>query len=157
MTGKWDKLEAYVNQSPEATTDFNVGLGQLLLAIKYNQTENFLQILQRLRMATAQGLSLTNTASLQDCHESMLRFHVLSEIEGISGISSIDSVGKPDLASPLNQRLDVLGPFVTDKQYILGLRRATMQLSKYVYLAVLQPLLIYLDAVSPTLMLRPPG
>ena len=132
VTGKWDKLEDYVRRSPAAAADFNVGVGHLLLALNNSEAKLFLQKLNRLRMATAQGLSLTNTASLQECHELMLRFHVLAEIEAISGTSSVDAVEKPDLFSPLNQRLEVLGPFVTDKQYILGLRRATMQLSKYV-------------------------
>ena len=82
---------------------------------------------------TAKSLSPTSTASLQECRESMLRFHVLSEIESLSGLGRQGDTEKATVLGSLKQRLEVLGPFVSDKQYILGLRRAIMQLSKYVF------------------------
>ena len=81
---------------------------------------------------TAKNLSPTSTASLQECRESMLRFHVLSEIQSLSGIGRQSHTENAAVLSSLKQRLEVLGPFVSDKQYILGLRRAIMQDSKYV-------------------------
>lgn len=109
---------------------FNVGIGRALLALSEDKLEQFSNILNSLRQITAKGLSTTNTTSLQDCHESLLKFHVLTEIETISGVRSGDMADKRSLTASMSQRLDVLGPFLSDKQYILGLRRATMQLSK---------------------------
>ena len=60
----------------------------------------------------------------------MLKFHVLTEMEMISGIGKMDQASKSRLSKSLNIRLDALGPFLSDKQYILGLRRAAMQVSK---------------------------
>ena len=130
MTGKWKKLRNFVDQSPPWMRDFNVGIGRALLTLTDNRTDLFATILENLRSFEIRSLSPTNTASLQECHESMLRFHVLAELEAISGVRTAGAVDKPKLMKSLDQRLDVLGPFLSDKQYILGLRRATMQLSK---------------------------
>ena len=130
VTGKWDKLRTYLSSTPDFTeADFNVGVGRALLALSDGELERFSGLLDRLRQNTARGLSVTNTTSLQGCHEFLLRFHVLTEIEMISGIRGRLKEEKNGLLASLGQRLDVLGPFHSDKQYVLGLRRATMQLS----------------------------
>ena len=130
VTGKWEKLRTYLSStSDSAEADFNVGLGRALLALSEDKPEKFSRLLDRLRQDTARGLSVTNTTSLQGCHEFLLRFHVLTEIEMISGIRGRLNGDKSSLVASLGQRLDVLGPFHSDKQYLLGLRRATMQLS----------------------------
>lgn len=61
---------------------------------------------------------------------------MLTEIEILSGVQNGDIPDKKSLTASMSRRLDVLGPFSSDKQYILGIRRATMQLSKYVLLVV---------------------
>ena len=130
VTGKWDKLRTYLSSTPDfAEADFNVGVGRALLALSDGELETFSQLLDRLRQNTARGLSVTNTTSIQGCHEFLLRFHVLTEIEMISGIRSRLNGEKNSLLASLGQRLEVLGPFHSDKQYVLGLRRAAMQLS----------------------------
>ena len=60
----------------------------------------------------------------------MLKMHVLTEVELISGVLPDPNMERQALISSLNQRLDVVGAFLSDKQYILGIRRAIMQLSK---------------------------
>ena len=131
VTGKWDKLRNYLSQSRESSQgDFNAEVGQALLALLDKKLDKFSDILDKLRRNTAIGLSTNNTASLQSCHESMLKFHVLTEMEIISGIRDASQPKKANLLTSLNLRLDALGPFLSDKQYILGLRRAVMQLSQ---------------------------
>lgn len=111
--------------------DFNIGIGKALLALSDADFGRFHVMLDQLRHINARSLSATNTTSLQICHSAMLRFHAITEVEAISGVLS-DELEKPALLSSLNKRLDVLGAFLSDKQYLLGLRRATMQLSKSV-------------------------
>lgn len=131
MTGRWSKLrDCLASNTQVFEADFNVGVGRALLALSEDKLEHFTKILNNLRLSTAKGLSMTNTTSLQDCHETLLRFHVLTEIETLSGVPDRDTADKKSLTASMNQRLDVLGPFLSDKQYILGVRRATMQLSK---------------------------
>lgn len=131
VTGKWSKLRQYLSPTVEAfNEDFNVRIGGALLALSEGEVNKFSASLNQLRQITARGLSTTNTASLQACHEAMLRFHAITEVEAISGVNAADDNEKSSLLSSLNKRLDILGAFVSDKQYLLGLRRATMQLSK---------------------------
>lgn len=131
MTGKWDKLKGYLSMSTEASNgDFNVGIGRALLALSEENNSQFSAILNQLRRNTARGLSTTNTTSLQGCHDWLVKFHALAEMEMIGGAGDMDKNMKSSLVSSMDQRLDVLGPFVSDKQYLLGLRRAAMQLSK---------------------------
>lgn len=130
VTGKWDKLKGYVSMSTEASDgDFNVGIGRALLALSEDNIKQCSIILDQLRRNTARGLSATNTTSLQGCHDSLVKFHALAEIEMIGGAGDMDKKKKSSLVALMDQRLDVLGPFVSDKQYLLGLRRAAMQLS----------------------------
>ncbi len=131
MTGKWAKLNKYLTESRVTLGgEFNVGVGSALLALSQDKTDQFSTTLDSLRQNIAKSLSTNNTMSLQSCHDAMLHFHVLTEIEAISGVRGQDDVEKWSLVKSLNQRLDVLGAFLSDKQYILGLRRATMQVSK---------------------------
>ena len=131
VTGKWAKLKRYLTDSNLALGgDFNLGIGSALLALSQDKNVHFLTILDNLRRNIAKGLSTSNVTSLQSCHDAMLQFHVLTEIEAISGVRSSDEADKPSLIRSLNQRLDVLGAFLSDKQYTLGIRRAAMQVSK---------------------------
>ena len=131
VTGKWDKLKSYLSMSTEASDgDFNIGIGRALLALSEDSISQFFIVLDQLRRNTARGLSATNTTSLQGCHDSLLKFHALAEIEMIGGAGEMDKNKKSSLITSMDQRLNVLGPFVSDKQYLLGLRRAVMQLSK---------------------------
>ena len=110
--------------------DFNIGIGRALLALSEENRSRFSSALDQLRLNTVRGLSTTNITSLQGCHDSLLKFHALAELEMIGGAEEMHISKKSSLLSLLDQRLDVLGPFVSDKQYLLGLRRAAMQLCK---------------------------
>ena len=130
-TGKWDQLKAYLEKSSEhISSDFNVGVATALTALYEEQDNRFLEILQTLRSDTARSLSKSNTMSLQACHDIMLRLHALSEIELLSGANIDQMPDRSSLMSSLTQRLDMIGAFLSDKQYLLGLRRAVMQLSR---------------------------
>ena len=111
----------------ENVGDFNIGVAATLLALHEKNYDEFNGWLAKLRKDAARGLSTTIISSLQTCHDSMLKFHVLSEIETISRIEQASSA-RATLAESLRQRLDVLGAFSSDKQYLLGIRRAMMQI-----------------------------
>ena len=115
---------------PSSEDNFNAGVGRALLALADDKMDLFSNTLDQLRQTSAKNLSIINTASLQGCHDLLLRFHVLTEMEMISGVRSFNKFKKSDLRVSLNLRLEAIGPFFSDKQYILGLRRAVMQLSK---------------------------
>ena len=133
VTGKWDKLiEHLTDPKKYSEGDFNVGIASALVALHNKDFKRSKEIIDELRYNIAKSMSMTTTTSLQACHESSLKFHILTEVEAISGVGETEGPGVPALLKSLNQRLDVLGAFLPDKQYLLGLRRAAMQLSRLV-------------------------
>ena len=130
VTGKWERLKKYLGLAPKSLDlDFSIGIGSALLSLQERDSERFTQAVQKLRTNNAKNLSITTTASLQACHEAMLRFHVLAEVEAIGSIQTSEHFDRRALLKSLDRRLEVLGALFSDKQYLLGLRRATMQLS----------------------------
>ncbi len=129
-TGKWGVLERYVGKSSDSLVgDFNVNIGRALLALYKKDFATFTTVINGVREHIARGLSRATTASLQACHDELLKLHVLSEIESISGVSAPE-ISRDAVLETLDHRLPVLGTFLQDKQYLLSLRRATMQLSR---------------------------
>lgn len=117
-------------EQTNSTSDFNVGVGRALLALRSKQAEQFKQIIESLRAGVAKELSPTSTSSLHACHDDLIKLHVLYEIEAISGISAHPSADRSAILANLDRRLDILGAYTSDKHYLLGIRRAVMQLSR---------------------------
>jgi serine/threonine-protein kinase ATR len=139
-TGKWDQLEKALSLPVEQLTgtslEFNMGIGKALLALRKSRYDEFEQTIESLREAVAKSLSPTATASLHAAHEHMLKLHTLYELETISGVPKernvLRNVDRELILENLDRRLDILGVNVSDKQYLLGVRRAAMQLSRSV-------------------------
>ena len=130
VTGKWEKLRKYISLSSNSLeSEFDTGIGCALLALHDKEVELFSVAVQKLRQNSARVLSTTNTASLQACHDVMLRFHALAEVEAISGVRLMANSDRRVVLENMDRRIEVLGAFLSDKQYLLGLRRAAMQLS----------------------------
>jgi serine/threonine-protein kinase ATR len=110
---------------------FNVGVGRALLALRRGDTDQFTQMLECLRAETAKDLSPTSSSSLHACHDILVKLHTLYEIEAISGVSAGPLNGRKEvIIDNLDRRLEILGAYTSDKQYLLGIRRAVMQLSR---------------------------
>ncbi|KAF2267881.1 hypothetical protein CC78DRAFT_565700 [Lojkania enalia] len=132
-TGKWEQLERILaspsEQHLQASLDFDVGVGRALIALRRNHGEDFKHIIKSLRQALAKGLSPAVTASLHACHDQLVKLHALYEVEAISGMSEDIPRERDQILENLDRRLDIIGAYTSDKQYLLGIRRATMQLS----------------------------
>lgn len=74
-------------------------------------------------------MTSNSTSSLQSCHDELLQLHALSEIEAIVSADEQTPTAKAKLMDTLDHRLDILGVYISEKQYLLGLRRAAMALS----------------------------
>lgn len=131
-TGRWDIMEKYINMTPQsAAEDFNVSIARTLLALHKKKPYQFRSNIQKIREQISRSLSMATTSSLSACHDTMLKLHVLTELEIIAGIDneSPDLVG---ILGTLSDRIEVLGAYLNDKQYVLGIRRAAMHLSRFV-------------------------
>ncbi|POS80813.1 protein kinase rad3 [Diaporthe helianthi] len=131
-TGRWETLRKYLGsyKTGNHLDDFNLGVGSALLALKDGHTESFVNQIQELKEKTASSMSMSTTASLQVAHDAMLRCHVLADLEIIAGDHKKEAVDQQGVSTSLDRRLEVLGAFVSDKQYVLGIRRAAMELMR---------------------------
>jgi len=132
-TGRWNALKKYTSIVPEGPSDdFNVSIGRSLLALHENDNKLFGSSIRSLREHIACSLSTATTSSLGAFHDNMLKFHVLTELEMIGDINDDPTVERTNVIASLDRRLEVLGAYLNDKQYLLGIRRAAMQLSRLV-------------------------
>ncbi|CAO2647756.1 Nn.00g086780.m01.CDS01 [Neocucurbitaria sp. VM-36] len=97
-------------------------------ALKQNSTE-FADMIATLRETLAKGLSPSATASIQACHDYLVKLHALYEIEAVSGMNTHGEPDREVVLENMDRRLDVIGAYTSDKQYLLGIRRAAMSLS----------------------------
>ena len=135
ITGNWVKLHEYLQLlSQQGTGEFNIEIGLALNAFQHDNVVQFKEHMTSLRLGVAKSLTASSVASLQSCHDSILKLHALHEVESIARTKCGES-GSPGskLSDILHRRLDILGGYISDKQYLLGLRRATMELT-YAYL-----------------------
>lgn len=132
-TGRWDALQKYFSSYNAGAylEEFNLGVGSALLALKDGHTQSFVSQVQNLKKITASSMSLSATASLQVAHDAMLKCHVLADLEIIAGDHKKEVGDQQEVMTLLNRRLEVLGAYVNDKQYVLGIRRAAMELMRY--------------------------
>lgn len=132
-TNRWAALEKYTSMTDEGSRDdFNVRIGQALLALQKDRssTSDFKTIVDSIRHDIAGSVSAPNTASVAASHDVLLRLHVLTELEMIAGTDQSGILDPSRIVACLNRRLEVLGSYLNDKQYLLGIRRATMKLSR---------------------------
>lgn len=107
----------------EDMNDFNVGIARILRSAAQADHESLTAIVKDLRKSTTQSMTVARTGSIQASHEELKKLHVLHEIEALSS-GSISKTDDP--SATLDRRLSVVGSYVSDKQYILGIRRAVM-------------------------------
>ncbi|KAI1427168.1 phosphatidylinositol 3 [Xylaria sp. FL1777] len=130
-TGRWQTMEKFFSKyQGDPSEDFNVSIAQALLYLQSGWTKEFVQAVKTMRDRVGSSMTSSKTASLQACHESILRAHVLTDLELIAGVNNDGDQHPQDILKSLGRRLEVLGSYVNDKQYVLSIRRAAMELSR---------------------------
>lgn len=129
-TGRWNILEQFLESEPcLSSQDFNVGIGKALLALKRQDQVTFNQTVSTLRGNVTGSLSVSATSSLAAAQPHTIKLHALYELELISGMGNMKL--EPNVVmDTLDRRLGILGAFTDNQQYLLGLRRAVMSLSR---------------------------
>ncbi|KAI1475228.1 hypothetical protein F4774DRAFT_301721 [Daldinia eschscholtzii] len=128
-TGRWQTMEKFIRKyQGDLTENFNVSIAQALLCLKRGSTKDFADQMKVLRDRVNASMNYSVTSSLRACHEPMLKCHVLTDLELIAGINNDSNQHPQEVLKTLGRRLEVLGSYVNDKQYVLSIRRAAMKL-----------------------------
>ena len=132
MTSKWDCLETFTaGFQGIMPQDFNTSIAVLLNLIHKNCDKvQFLTALNKIRDTVALRMTHSGTASLQDAHNPMIKCHVLGDLETLFLIDLKNEAERLGTMWLLDSRLDIIGADHSDKQYVLGIRRAAMELLK---------------------------
>ncbi|KAK7962455.1 uncharacterized protein PG986_003280 [Apiospora aurea] len=130
-TGRWETMQRFMSRyEGDWTENFNVCIARTLLHLQAGRTKEFIEDLRTLRDRVGSSMTFTATSSLHAFHEVMLKCHVLTDIELIAGVNNEEGQHPQETLKTLNRRLEVLGSYVADKQYVLGIRRAAMELKR---------------------------
>jgi serine/threonine-protein kinase ATR len=132
-TGRWETLSKYLDiskSSDAAYADFDVAIGEVFRDMQQGRTKDLMATINSIRERIAASMGLSETASLQACHDIMLRCHVLTDLELVVTTQASEGQGSPELLNVLQRRLGVLGSHVDDKQYLLNIQRAALELRR---------------------------
>ncbi|ETS84314.1 hypothetical protein PFICI_02339 [Pestalotiopsis fici W106-1] len=130
-TGRWETMRKFIAKyQGDSTENFNVSVAQALSHLEKGSTQAFIEQMTMMRDRVSSSMTSTATSSLHACHDALLKCHVLTDLELIAGVNNDGSQHPQEVIKTLDRRLEVLGSYVNDKQYILCIRRAAMELSR---------------------------
>ncbi|KAH0495668.1 hypothetical protein TgHK011_009203 [Trichoderma gracile] len=127
VTGRWESLDKFIHRfQGNVLQDFNMSLGAVFESLYRKQP--FTETARMIKENIALSLTSSTTASLQAAHDIMLKCHVLTDLEIILGTNSESEEERMKTISLLEGRCEVIGAYFNDRQYVLGIQRAAMQL-----------------------------
>lgn len=130
-TNRWDRLSSYLPKN--GGSDFASHIAEIILAINEKDDIKSANLIEELYRTTASEFTPNTIASLHAGHDTLLKLHVLKDIEVMTSSSTKDRIS---VLENLRGRLDVLGSNVADKQYLLGVRRAVMSLRSNMFSSI---------------------
>ncbi|KAI5198982.1 hypothetical protein AUEXF2481DRAFT_78310 [Aureobasidium subglaciale EXF-2481] len=132
-TERFDTLKEVLAGLPEENqSEFNVGVAKVLLAMQEKNQDEVSNTINNLRNSVVKGVTSVSGSSLQACHDVLLKLHIVYEIGALSGATKVPTTQEPgptSILAVMDKRLAVVGSYISDKQYLLGIRRAVMRLS----------------------------
>lgn len=145
MTGNWDALSKYLSFSTDRTEmNFDIQLGIAFSELRNGDMDAFKERIEGAREVVAGMMTEPSTSSIRQCHHLLVQLHALSELQliGEEKNSEIERL-KIDHTHDLEKntewkektfasRLNLMGTYSSDKLYILSVRRAALDLVKYV-------------------------
>ena len=132
VTGRWESLLKFKSRfHGSILQDFNISMAALFESLRKNRhLDCFTGTVQSMREKIASEMTASATSSLQAAHELLLKCHVLADLEIIIGSKSGEEDERRVMMTLLDGRLEVIGAYFSDKQYLLGIRRAAMELTR---------------------------
>lgn len=137
VTSRWESLSKFTTRfNGNMAQDFNISIAVLFDSLRKGDGKEAIQsTLQQIRENIASSMNESATASLQAAHDQLLRCQVLTDLELIIDANPRSEDDRRNIMALLNGRLEVIGAYFNDKQYLLGIRRAALELTRYGLLA----------------------
>ncbi|KAF4435407.1 putative UVSB PI-3 kinase [Fusarium austroafricanum] len=134
-TGRWESLAKFTKRfRGDPIEDFNVSIATLFEKLRAkDKPEELSKTMNDIRVKISSSMNAASTSSLQACHDLLLKSHVLTDLEIIIDTKTGDEVARQRTGALLDRRLEVIGAYMNDKQYLLGIRRAAMELSRPIF------------------------
>lgn len=118
-------LTRHLKVIPETMADdFNVGIGFAIDANNSSDPEALMKHVKSIRKNITTSLTAASGSSLSGCHTELRRLHILSEIEMLKDGWGETPESMTDIFENFEKRLNAVGSYISDKQSILGVRRA---------------------------------
>ena len=133
VTSRWEALGKFARRFNGITTqDFNISIASVFESLRLQGTtiDQFKESVAGIRESIATTMNASATASLQAAHEQLLKCHVLSDLEFIVEANPKKEDDRRRIMELLDSRLEVIGANFSDKQYLLGIHRAAMELTR---------------------------
>ncbi|KAF8246273.1 hypothetical protein K440DRAFT_655242 [Wilcoxina mikolae CBS 423.85] len=131
VSGNWDALDRYLSTSNERTdSTYDIRMGYTLSELRKHNMEAFLKRLDSAREGVTSMMTESATGNIRQCHHFLVQLHALSEVQSISEALQCEEIDLAGLTQTFKSRLNLMGTYSTDKQYILAVRRAALQLSR---------------------------
>lgn len=129
-TSRWDSLAKFIARYPgDVLQDFNMSVATLFDSLhRKNSFDSFQKTMQSIQAKIASSMTASATASLNAAHDLLLKCHVLTDLEAI--VAPEGENDRQKTIALLDGRLEIIGGRFGDKQYLLGVRRAAMELSR---------------------------
>jgi serine/threonine-protein kinase ATR len=125
MTGDSASLTRHLKITPESMADdFNVGIGYAIQSNNLTDPDSLMERVTSMRKSITTGMSAANGSSLHGCHAELRRLHILSEIEMLKDGTKETQKSMARIFERFEKRLSAVGSYISDKQSILGIRRA---------------------------------
>ncbi|RMZ80799.1 hypothetical protein DV737_g2822, partial [Chaetothyriales sp. CBS 132003] len=127
-TMRWPELDNLLESGGD--DDFAMNLGRMFSLLTKGEADEIGVLLEEMFKSTASELTPNSITTLQNCHETLFRLHILEDVRLLKGADPND---RPSNLSVTRNRLEVIGSNVRDKQIALSVQRAVMSLRKDVF------------------------
>ena len=118
-------LTRHLELTPETLADdYNVGIGYAVHANNSNKPDVLMKHVKSIRKTITTSMTAANGSSLHGCHTELRRLHILSEIEMLKDGWQETPESMEIMFENFEKRLSAVGSYISDKQSILGIRRA---------------------------------
>ena len=125
MTNDSASLTRHLQATPETMADdYNVSIGHIIDANNLSDPDALMKRVKSIRKTITTSMTAANGSSLNGCHTELRRLHILSEIEMLKDGWHETPESMTVTFENFEKRLNAVGSYISDKQSILGIRRA---------------------------------